>query len=481
MKITVTIMLLSCVSMAMAQSHDTLMWSAAFGGEGGDGGRGIQQTADGGYVVAGFTRSFGAGASDLYIVRTDGEGRRLWWGAYGGGGEDSGYSVAPTADGGFIATGFSTSFGDGDRDLYLLKVDNNGAEQWRRTFGGPASEVGRSVIETADRGLVICGTTSSFGAGEDDVYLIKTDALGNELWARTFGGEAADNGRSVVETSGGDLVLTGATGSFGGGNRDVLLIRTDADGGERWRSTVNPSPYFDWGNCVIETNEGGFVTTGSGDVHGADLLEVLLGKSDADGALEWATRLGEGGFYDYGSWGLETVDGDLLVVGATKDPATLVNSAMLRKLDGDGSPIWTEIVSGEGPLWALSVVETADGYVVAGHVGGDSTGTDLWIAKVSNVTPAFSTGASSGMAPLEVVFTDDSTGQVDTWSWDLDGDGQVDSEAQNPAWVYDDPGVYTVQLEVTSGEASRTAVAEALIYVSATADGPRRAGERAKP
>lgn len=481
MKNLLVLMLLTIASTTAAQSHDTVMWSETFGGDAADGARGIVRAGDGGFVVAGFTRSFGAGASDLYLVRTNGDGQILWWGAYGGDGEDSGYSVAPTAAGGFVAAGFTTSFGEGDRDLYLIKVDADGAEQWWQTFGGSASDVGRSVIETADGGFVVCGTTESFGAGEDDVYLLKTDAVGNQLWTRTFGGEAADTGRSVVEADNGDLIVSGATGSFGGGNRDVLLVRTDPEGREKWRTTVGPSPFFDWGNCVIETADGDIVTAGSGDVHGADLLEVLLSRSDADGNLEWATRLGESSFYDYGSWALETVDGDLLVVGASKDPETLVNNAVLRKLDGAGAPLWTEIINGDGPRWALSAVETADGYVIAGHGGGTAAGTDIWIAKVSNITPSFSAGPTSGVAPLDVVFTDGSTGQVASWSWDLDGDGDVDSEAKNPTWVYDQPGLYTVTLEVGSGAASRTTTAEALVYVSATADGPRRAGGRAGP
>lgn len=481
MKTAVGVILLTVAAIAGAQTHDAVMWSVSYGGAGSDGGRCVRATADGGLIVAGFTRSFGAGASDLYLLRTDGEGRILWWGAYGGDGEDSGYSVAPTADGGFVATGFSTSFGDGDRDLFLVKVDDAGSEHWRRTFGGAATDIGRSVIETADGGLVICGSSESSGAGEDDVYLVKTDAAGNHLWTQTYGGEASDTGRSVIEAANGDLVVTGATGSFGGGNRDVLLIRTGPDGNELWRTTVGPSPNYDWGNSVIETSDGDLVTAGSGDVHGSDLLEVLLSRSDANGNLEWTVRLGESSFYDYGSWGLETVDGDLLVVGAGKDPSTLVNSAVLRKLDGNGTPIWTEIISTAGPRWALSAVEAADGYVVAGHAGEEAAATDLWIAKVSNITPDFSVGPTSGIAPLEVVFSDRSTGQVGTWAWDVDGDGAVDSELQNPTWVYDEPGVYTVSLEVTSGDAARTAVAKALIHVRATADGPRRPGGRARP
>ncbi len=206
------------------------LWSRFFGGSAYDMAYTVEQTSDGGYIAVGYTLSFGAGNEDVYLVRTDALGSPEWEKTYGGTGSDYGRCVRQTSDGGYIITGYTTSFGTGGFDIYLIRTDAVGDTLWTRTYGGVNDDISYSLQMTADEGYIISAKTTSFGAGANDAYLIRTDAGGDTLWTRAYGGTGTDKGYYVQLTLDGNYIMTGETTSYGGGDYDVLLIKVGGEG-----------------------------------------------------------------------------------------------------------------------------------------------------------------------------------------------------------------------------------------------------------
>ncbi len=205
-------------------------WTRTFGDEADDWVNSVQQTKDGGYIVAGGTKSYGAGNYDVWLIKTDANGNKLWSKTFGGKADDWAWSVQQTEDGGYIVAGRTQSYGAGSIDACLIKTDANGKKLWSKTFGGKADDFANSVQQTEDGGYIVAGYTGSYGAGNSDAWLIKTDANGKKLWDKAFGDEEDDFANSVQQTEDGGYIVAGWTESYGAGSIDACLIKTDANG-----------------------------------------------------------------------------------------------------------------------------------------------------------------------------------------------------------------------------------------------------------
>jgi hypothetical protein len=202
----------------------------AIGGPSIEAGKSLIQTSDGGYAITGFTISFGAGSGDVYVVKLDANGNLQWTKTIGGPASEEGNSLIQTSDGGYAIAGYTRSFGAGEADVYVVKLDANGNLQWTKTIGGKNEDLGTSLIQTSDGGYAIAGSTTSFGAGDRDVYVVKLDANGNLQWTKTIGGKNEDLGTSLIQTSDGGYAIAGYTKSFGRGWKDVYLVKLDKNG-----------------------------------------------------------------------------------------------------------------------------------------------------------------------------------------------------------------------------------------------------------
>ena len=191
------------------------------------GGRSVKQTSDGGYIICGW-HLVDDYDTDMYMIKTDSLGDTIWTNSYGGSYEEYALSMDITTDGGYIICGYTR---DGHSNVYLTKTNGSGTEQWNQTFGTLSGEdEAYSVQQTSDEGFIICGSTESYGNGGFDVWLIKTDSVGVEQWNQTYGGTNRDVGYSVQQTSDGGFIVCGYTQSYGNGNNDVYLIKTDGNG-----------------------------------------------------------------------------------------------------------------------------------------------------------------------------------------------------------------------------------------------------------
>ena len=352
-------------------------WSETFGGSDEEMGFCIQETTDGGFIVAGYTQSFGP--NDVYLVKT--RSKEEWEKTFGGIRDERAACVQETSDKGFIVAGWTGSYGEGRSDVYLIKTDADGDEQWSKTYGGDGFDYGHYVQQTSDGGYIVVGETTSFGAGYLDVYLIKTDADGNEKWSKTHGGDKDDYGYSVQRTSDGGYIVAGITESFGEGRSDVYLIKTYENGNEEWSKTFGGDNY-DYGYYAQQTSDGGYIVAARTSSFGEGSFDAYLIKTYANGNEQWSKTFG-GGSSDSARCVQQTPDGGYVLVGYTQSFGEGGGDVYLIKTDRYGNKQWDKTFGGTEYEYGYSVQRTADGgYVVAGVTGSSGVGSyDVYVVK----------------------------------------------------------------------------------------------------
>ena len=372
------ILILSAAFSALASATPQEQWNRTFGGGYGDGAWCLQQTDDGGFILAGNTASRGEG-SDLFLVKTDESGNCTWSRAYGGSGEDVGYFVQQTDDGGYVVVGSSNSYAMGEELLWLVKTDGNGSLSWDKTFGGfvsSAGDGGWSAEQTADGGYIAAGYTQSSGAGRKDLWLIKTDALGGLIWEKSYGGQEDDVGMSVLQSNDGGYIVAGRTASFGAGGDDIWLLKTDSLGKEIWNQTYGGRG-DDTGFQVVERDDG-YALVGRTESGEAD-KRILLIRVDPDGGLIWEKSYPGGSVASL----QPTYDGGYIMAGRV-DSNEGKRDALLIKADSGGAEQWSMRLGGRGEDIGTYALQSRDGsFLLAGITSSFGQGReDAWLAKL---------------------------------------------------------------------------------------------------
>ncbi len=363
-------------------------WSKTFGGTEADYAWLVKQTSDKGYILVGGTISFGAGDHDVWLIKTDSSGNEEWNKTFGGTDYDDAHSVQQTSDGGYIIAGSTVCFGAGKYDAWVIKTDGSGNEEWSKTFGGTEDDYAYYVQQTSDRGYVIAGETWSFGAGGKDAWLIKIDSSGNEEWSKTFGGKDGEWVQSVQQTSDKGYIIAGNIAFDETGNHDVLLIKTDSHGNEEWTKTFGGTGDEE-GEKVQQTSDGGYILVGGTTSFGNGSWDFWLVKTDSKGNKEWSKTFG-GTEAEGAKEVQQTSDKGYILTGKTRsfgakrEDGSRVWNGLLVKTDSSGNEEWSKNLGGLDDEEMFSVIQISDGgYIVAGKTKSfsDNENWDVWLVK----------------------------------------------------------------------------------------------------
>ncbi len=368
------------VSLCLHFSNAQPTFQKTYGGSNTDFAYAVQRTTDDGYIVTGFTQSFGAGSRDVSLIRTDRHGNTIWTKIYGGSDTDYGWTVQQTSDGGFIIGTHSGSFGVGSHDVLLIKTNAIGDILWTKVYGGSSADGAYSLQQTADGGYIIAAHTNSFGAGMHDIYLIKTDANGDTVWTKTYGAGSQDYLRAVQQTADGGYIMVAHSDGFGAGSSDVYVVRANENGDTLWTRSYGGSG-GDFGYSIRQIIDGGFIIAGYTSSFGAGRSDVYLLKIDGDGDISWAKTYG-GSAADYGYSVRQTSDRGFIIAGQTFSFGANGDVYLIRT-DTEGNLLWSYAYGGAAEDKGWSVQQANDGgYIIAGHTASfGEGGADIYLIK----------------------------------------------------------------------------------------------------
>jgi hypothetical protein len=405
-----------------------------FGGTGNDIGNYVALTQDGGYIIAGSSTSSNTGTltgitsnggTDGYVLKINGSGIIQWQKLLGGSAADNILNIKKTADGGYIATGYSSSSNtgtltgitsNGGQDVWVIKLDVNGNTQWQKLLGGSSSESGYSIQQTTDNGFIIAGWSQSSNTGTltgitsnggVDFYIIKLDVNGNLLWQKLLGGTLVDYGRSVEQTADGGLIVAGYSSSSNTGTligftsnglNDGWILKLDGSGNVQWQKLLGGSADEDI-YSIVQTIDGGYIFTGSSSSSNTGTLsgivsngsvDVWVAKMNSAGTVQWQKLFGS--FTGEASYSInQTDEGGYILAGTTNynggGAAGTLNAVgnggtdcWIIKLDAAGVIEWQRLIGGSATDICYSIRQTVDGYyIITGSTSSSNTGSFIGI------------------------------------------------------------------------------------------------------
>jgi len=380
---------------APAQPPDTL-WTRTFGGAEFDRANSVRQTADGGFVIGGWTSSFGAGGIDLYLIRTDGDGNELWSGTFGTSEDERGYDVQETADGGYVLVGWSDP-ATGSDEIYLVKTDSSGNMLWTSS---PFSGQAYSVQEAADGGYVVAG---GYGYG-GNVLLVKTDSLGALMWSRSFGEYyESEYANCVRATDDGGYIVAGTMSAYESYLGDFYLIKTNAVGGQEWSGSYGGANHEE-GKYAIQTHDGGYAVVGKSYSFGAGFSDIYLVKTDGAGNPSWTQTYG-GPSWEEGDCVEQTSDSGYIMVGKTGSNGGGGSDIYLVRTDEQGNEIWSQTYGGntENDLGYCVQPISDNGYIVAGWTFSYGAGSaDCYLIRLAPEENPVQIVLTPAITPLQI-------------------------------------------------------------------------------
>jgi uncharacterized delta-60 repeat protein len=393
-----------------------ISWAKSYGGAGDDRAYSIGQTSDGGYIVAGDTWSLSLppGNYDFWVLKLKSDGAVSWQKTYGGASGDSARSIQQTSDGGYIVAGCTSSF-DADwwGDFWVLKLNGDGTISWQKRYGGTSDDSAYSIQQTSDGGYIVAGYTWSFGAGSEDLWVLKLNSDGTVSWQKTYGGAYYDWSRSIQQTSDGGYVVAGCIDSFGAGG-DLWVLKLNIDGTVAWQKRYGGANH-DYASSIQQTIDGGYIVAGYSLSFGTNGDFWVL-KLNSNGTVAWQKRY-DGGTEDSAKSIQQTKDGGYIVAGYTYSFGAGRSDFWVLKLKNDGTVSWQKRYGGASTDRASSIQQTSDGgYIVAGDTRSFGAGDfDFWVLKLkSDGTISFNPSSGAQMIDTDAVPVDTNCTVVDT-------------------------------------------------------------------
>jgi uncharacterized delta-60 repeat protein len=343
------------------------IWQKPFGGSEDDIAYAVTATNDGGCAVAGQTRSMGKGKTDVLIVKLNKDGTIQWKKVFGKERKDSAEAIVETSDGFIVAAGTSKSYNEsGNYDIYVVKLDQSGKTIWQKTFGGKGKDYARAMVKTDDGGVVIAGTTKSYGKGSYDFYVTRLNSKGDKVWSNTYGGDKLDSAYGIDATKDGGFIIVGSTESYGAGNSDFYIVKIDANGKEQW-TQVYGEKKADALYAVKELDDG-YVFAGETRSYGSQKRDLNIMKTDKNGKILFHKLFGLKN-HEYARGVELTDDSNILVAGVTKSMGNGRADFYLLKLDKkSGKLIWANVYGGKKNDIVRGMAKVKDGgFVVVGE------------------------------------------------------------------------------------------------------------------
>ncbi len=361
------------LSVALASREAYAGWAKTFGGGGDEEARSVLQTSDSGYVLAGWTTSFGMGGRDFLVVKLTAFGGVLWGKSFGGTGWDMAYAVRQTYDpkygSGYIVVGETNSFGAGNYDGLLLKLDDAGTLQWAKTVGGSTWDNFYAGIQASDGSYVLAGRTASYGAGAGDVLVAKIGPGGASTWTRVYGGTSYEEARDIRETSDNGYVVAGWTDSYGSGRKDFLILKLNSSGTLQWTKTYG-GVNSDEACSIQQTSDNGYIVAGKSWTSASGSEDFLILKLSPNGDYQWQKTYGNSGDDEAAYSVQQTSDGGYVVAGTRY--GIYAHDFYYLKLTAAGAKQWEYVVTPNstqtpGEELAYCVQQTSDGgYAIGG-------------------------------------------------------------------------------------------------------------------
>ncbi|MFA6195132.1 MAG: hypothetical protein WC656_00640 [Sulfurimonas sp.] len=364
-----------------SRSNTSKTFEQSYGGRYDDVGNALLPLKDG-FLIVGYTQSFGEGQSDVYIMKVDNFGNKIYSTTYGGGQNDVANAVIAINDG-FMVAGTTGSFGNRIQSMYLAKLQNDGSLVWQNGYYSDGDDyyTGKSIVKIDEENFLVAGSEEhvKFFDSQMDFYINAINTKGQRDGIKRYGGEKVEAINSIIKVNDG-YIMAGETKTWGHGAKDAYVVKVDNDGNQIWHNAYG-FRYDEVANQIIATQDGGYILVGTTNSDNSNQKDIFVVKINRDSTVQWqyhyGTREHDEGF------GIVEVDDGYVIAGYTNETKNYKSDVYLLKIDKAGNASWSKKYGGERDDVANAIVKVDDGFAITGYTTSSQTySKDLYLLRV---------------------------------------------------------------------------------------------------